>query len=109
MNSSIRTASGAIVELKADEKLWLRRKWAKIRASQAKADAASNSWSELNDAMNSYLDRSEIMDPVQRAKIKGENLGLKDGLATHRWHAEEAQRHIDDVNLFLRLKEMGAL
>lgn len=109
MNSRIRTASGAIVELKADEQLWLRRKWAKIRTSQGKADSASNSWNELNDAVNVYLDQSGIMDPVQRAEIKGKNLGLKDALATHKWHAEEAQRHIDDVNLFLRLKEMGAL
>lgn len=88
---------------------WLRAKWRNIRESQQKADRAARDWSSLNDAVNRWLRDHYIDDPVQVTKIKGENLGLKDALSSHRWHSDEAQRHIDDVNLFLRMKELGVL
>lgn len=88
---------------------WLHKKWSLIRRSQQKADNAAREWDDLNNRMNDYLNRQSIMDIVQRDKIKGENLTMKGHLATHAWHANEAQRHIDDVNLFLRMKELGVL
>lgn len=92
----------------ADRK-WLRLKWARIRASQQRADRAGTEWTRLNDALNEMLDRSGEYDIVQRDKVKGMNLTLKGHLSTHKWHAEESQRHIDDVNLFLRMKELEVL
>lgn len=89
------------------ERRWLDAKWAKIRASQEKADAAGNQWTELNEAVKDWLKRSRISDPVQVAKIKGLNLELKDALSTHAWHAMEASRHIADLQLFLKMKELG--
>lgn len=97
------------IKLQSEEQEWLRKKWRNIRESQQKADRSSREWSRLNEAMNEYLDQSGITDIVQRDKVKGQNLSMKGALATHAWHAAEAQRHIDDVNLFLRMKELGVL
>lgn len=97
------------INLTPDEQTWLRKKWANIRESQQKADRSSREWNQLNDEMNDYLRRSGITDMVQKDKIKGQNLLMKGALATHAWHAGESQRHIDDVNLFLRMKELGVL
>lgn len=97
------------INLTSAEQEWLRKKWETIRYSQQKADSSSRSWNRLNEAMNEYLDRGGITDIVQRDKVKGQNLSMKGAMATHAWHAGEAQRHIDDVNLFLRMKELGVL
>lgn len=97
------------MDLKPDEKEWLRLKWIKIRKSQQTADQSSNNWNRVNGEINRYLDDSGITEVVQRAKIKSESLALKDALETGKWHANEAQRHIDDVQLFLRMKELGVL
>lgn len=92
-----------------DEKAWVHAKWAAIRKAQQKADQSNNDWASLNDSLNEYLTGMQITDPVQRAKIKGENLGLKDALSTGGWHARNAERHIHDLQLFLKMKEMGLL
>lgn len=97
------------MRLTADEQAWVKAKWDKVRRSQRKADLAGNEWTELNQAVNEYLDRKGIEDVVQRAKIKGENLALKDALAVGNWHSAEASRHILDLNLFLRLRELEIL
>lgn len=97
------------IHLKDDERVWVRRKWEKIRVAQMKADKANLEWTSLNDSLNSYLDSSGTTDIVQRAKIKGENLSLADALAVGRWHSQDAQRHIDDLMLFLKMKELGLL
>lgn len=97
------------MELKKDEKEWLRLKWVKIRKSQQTADQSSNNWNRINGEINRYLDESGVVDVVQRSKIKSESLALKDALEIGKWHSAEAQRHIDDVQLFLRMKEMGVL
>jgi hypothetical protein len=102
------TAPAPLV-LDEKDRRWIRLKWEKIRTAQQKADQANNEWSALNVSIKSWLDSSGITDPVQRAKIQGESLALKDALATGRWHAENAQRHIDDVMLFIRLRELGVL
>lgn len=114
----MRTASGALVELTPDEQVWLKRKWALIRRSQQLADAASATWNEINESIkvkhrrenerreeSGFFPKTDLMI----AQEKSASLPLKDALATHAWHANEAQRHIDDVNLFLRMKEMGIL
>lgn len=88
---------------------WLRLKWGRIRKSQQMADKANNEWNEANAEFREWLDRMGIEDPVQRAKRKSENLRLKEALDVGKWHAAEAQRHIDDVNLFLKLKELEVL
>jgi hypothetical protein len=88
------------------EKIWIDRKWAAIRESQQKADDANNDWKRINSAINEYLDRSGVEDIVQRAKIKSASIPLKDALAMGSWHSRNAERHIHDVNLFLRLREL---
>lgn len=88
---------------------WLRRKWAIIREAHQEADKAIRKWRRLSDEVNDYLDRSGVTDIVQRAKIRSENLGLKDALGAGEWWRNEARAHSDDIQLFLRLKEMGLL
>ena len=111
--SYFRDADGNLVErtsskirLSPDDRRWIEVKWKKIRASQQRADVAGNEWNELNSALNHHY-RNE--DEVQKAKLKGANLALKDALETGKWHAAESQRHIDDLNLFLRLRELEIL
>lgn len=91
------------------EKAWLKRKWGKLRKSQMAADKASNEWQDMNASFNDWCLRMEISDPVQIAKVKGENLSLKDALATWDWHSREATRHAQDIQAFKSMKDMGAL
>lgn len=86
---------------------WIDLKWAKIRRSQMLADKANNEWTEINTAINRWMDESGIIDIVQRTKVKGASLPLKDALAVGTWHSAEASRHIADLQLFLKLKELG--
>ena len=97
------------LRLTEEERKWLRLKWGKIRTAQMRADKAGNEWNLLNDAINRYLDESGEEDIVQRTSIKGKSIPLKDALESGKWHAAESQRHIDDVQLFLRLKELEVL
>lgn len=95
--------------MRSDEKEWVQSKWAKIRESQRKADKADREWNRMNEAFNDWLDAQSIADPLQRATRKSENLALKDALAVGNWHARNAERHIHDLQLFLKMKEMGLL
>ena len=93
----------------ANDREWITRKWTIIRDAQQKADKAVNDWRKLSDEVNDWMDRTGLTDPLQRAKVKGENLTLNDLFALGQWYGKEAQRHIDDVNLFLHLKQVGLL
>lgn len=93
----------------AQDREWITRKWAIIRDANTKADKAVNDWRKLSDEVNDYMDRAGITDPVQRTKVKGENLALADLFALGKWYREEAQGHIADVGLFLELKRAGVL
>lgn len=95
------------MKLSKDERRWISLKWREIRNAQQLADRANRRWKELNDAVNSYLDRMGINDPVQRMRHKEVNIALKDELATGNWHSRNAERHIADVQLFLKLRELG--
>lgn len=97
------------LELTPAEEIWIRLKWQKIRTSQAKADEAGNDWNRINAEINDLMDRRGETDIVQRSKIKGASLPLKDALDTGKWHAAESQRHIDDLSLFLKLRELEIL
>lgn len=92
-----------------EEMTWLHRKWAIIRRSQTQADRAVNDWRKLSDEVNDYMDRSGILDPLQRSKVKRENLRLMDLSELGAFYRREASAHCQDVYLFLRLKEMGVL
>jgi hypothetical protein len=105
----VKTPAAGKLQLNEEAQRWLRLKWGKIRKSQAAADKAGNEWNVINDAINRYLDESGETDIVQRTSIKSKSIPLKDALDTGKWHSAEAQRHIDDVNLFLRLKELEIL
>lgn len=97
------------LDLGADELEWVNEKWRLIRRSSALADAASNDWQRVQAEVTSYLDRSGLTDILQRARVMSENVTLSDALEAGSWHAKNAQRHIDDLNLFLRLKELNLL
>lgn len=98
-----------MIQLDDHDREWIKRKWALIRESQQKADRANRDWNNINNSINDYLDRKGETDIVQRAKIKGDSIPLKDALSTGTWHARNAERHIHDVNLFLKMKELGVL
>jgi hypothetical protein len=92
-----------------DEVKWIELKWALVRESSQLADEANKRWKRINAEINKYMDDSGVTDIVQRNKIKSESLPLKDALAVGKWHSENAQRHIDDVQLFIKMKEVGLL
>jgi hypothetical protein len=95
-----------VATLPSGDLVWVKRKWDLIRNSQRKADEANNEWTAFNELLNErYRDET----PDQKAKLKGANLILKDALATGAWHSANAQRHIDDVQLFIKMKEVGLL
>jgi hypothetical protein len=95
------------LRLEPPEAEWIRLKWRAIRDSQQKADAANNDWQRMNSALNRWLDESGITDPVQRTKHKELNLALKEALSMGNWHSRNAERHIHDVQLFLKIRELG--
>jgi hypothetical protein len=97
------------LRLSPEEVKWIQLKWEKIRKSQQIADEASNRWNRLNGEINRWMDDTGIIDIVQRTSTKSKSLPLRDALETGKWHAAESQRHIDDLNLFLRLKELEVL
>lgn len=89
------------------ERQWVDAKWQLIRDAQHKADQAVAKWRRLSDEINSYLDRSGVQDVVQRAKIRNENLALTDAFGASTWFRKEAEVHIADLDMFLKLKKMG--
>lgn len=101
--------NGSPSSFTAAEREWVSKKWALIRHSQQQADKCNADWQRINAEINDYMDRSHITDWLQRVRVKSESLSLQDALVTGRWFAENAQRHIDDVQLFLRLRETGLL
>lgn len=104
------------LQLTPTEKEWVRRKWALIRASQQKADKANADWNRINDAINAKhaaedqrrAERGDFpLTDLMKAQAKSASLPLKDALDTGNWHSRNAERHIHDVTLFLKLKELG--
>lgn len=93
----------------ANERQWVAAKWALIRDAQINADKSVANWRRVNDEVMDYLKRAGITDPAQIAEVKGANLQLSDYLSRGQWYRAEAQGHIADVNLFLRLKEYHLL
>jgi predicted 2-oxoglutarate/Fe(II)-dependent dioxygenase YbiX len=91
------------------ERRWIKLKWAEIRKAQALADASNSKWKSVNAEINAYLDAHNILDVVERDRTKRESLALKEALSAGRWHADNAVRHIHDVNLFLRMRELGVM
>lgn len=98
-----------VLQLTEEEQRWVKLKWNQIRTAQRTADKANSDWRGMNISLDSYLKQKGVTDPLQQAKIKGENLALKDALEAGRWHSGNAQRHIDDLMCFLKMKELGLL
>lgn len=92
-----------------DDREWVRLKWATIRDHHQKADRAAAKWRKVSAEINDYLDRTGITDVVQRARIRKESLALKDAVDDVQWFRAEANAHSHDLNLYLKLKEMGLL
>lgn len=106
------------MELTLREREWVNKKWAKVRNSQRRADAAGNDWNRINDDINRKHQNDDmrrmergrpLLTDLMKVEAKSASLPLKDAFDTGKWHAAEAQRHIDDVMLFLKLKELGLL
>lgn len=92
-----------------NERRWIKLKWAEIRSAQQLADKANANWKRVNDEVNDWLDRTGEHDVVQRNRIKGESLALKDALSVGNWHSRNAERHMQDLLTYLKLKEMELL
>lgn len=97
------------MDLTVKEKIWVQAKWSKIRALQTKADEAGHRWHRINGEINDHMDRKGLTDIVDRTRRKSESIPLQDALDTGKWHSAEAIRHIEDVQLFLRLKELDLI
>jgi hypothetical protein len=104
----VKVAPG-VLRLDQTEREWVTAKWRLIRESQQQADEASNRWEQLAAEVDDYMDRSGLADPLARARVREENLALAEFFAAGRWFGQVAQRHIDDMDLFLRMKELGLL
>jgi hypothetical protein len=102
-------AAAATFTLTPDEHRWVTAKWSKIRDSAARADAANHQWNKINDELNDKFRREGNLDIIRLTQLKAASIPLQDALAVGKWHAANAQRHIDDVMLFLKLKELGLL
>jgi hypothetical protein len=106
------------LDLTESEIRWLKRKWDNIRQSQMAADAANNEWNQINDAINEKhaaedarrAERGDLpLTDLMKAEAKGASLALSDALGAGNWHSRNAERHIADVQLFLKLKELDIL
>jgi hypothetical protein len=104
------------VRLDPVERQWIDRKWALIRESQRRADAANVKWNRINDEINHKHERDDQrrtergdfpLTDLMKAQAKSASLPLRDALDTGNWHSRNAERHIQDVMLFLKLKELG--
>ena len=104
--------------LSENEKKWVRSKWGLIRESQQAADAANNEWTRINELINRRHFATdtqrmragrEPLSDLMKAEDKSSSLPLNDALATGTWHSRNAERHIHDVQLFLKLKELDLL
>lgn len=105
-----------MIELSTMEREWVNKKWALIRESQRKADAANATWNRINDEINDKharesqrrIDRGDFpLTDLMKAQAKKASLPLQDALDTGNWHSRNAERHIHDLDLFLKLKELG--
>jgi hypothetical protein len=103
------------LNLTSIERHWVSRKWALIRESQQKADAANKVWNRINDEINDKHRREDQrrgergefpLTDLMKAQAKSASLPLKDALDTGNWHSRNAERHIHDVELFLKMKEL---
>lgn len=88
---------------------WVCRKWAIIRDFQQKADNAFAKSRRINDELNDYLDRNGVRDIVQRANIRQQSIPLLEAAEDLWAFRREAQAHMEDLNLYLKLKEVGLL
>lgn len=95
-----------MMRLTNDQSAWLESKWKRVRDAQTAADKASGQWREMNNAMMDWCNNMGYTDSAQVAKIKGENLALKDALNTWDWFAREANRHMQDIIAFKAFMEM---
>jgi hypothetical protein len=100
------------------EAKWVMSKWAEIRRAQILADEANNRWKRINAAINEKHSTESARreargdfakSDLMKAQEKEASLPLKDALSMGNWHSRNAERHIHDVNLFLKLKEIGIL
>jgi hypothetical protein len=106
------------MNLTAEDRSFIRRRWAEIRDAQAQADKANVEWKSINRALNEkYAEENRRRRAAGRfphtalgiSQAKSDNLALSDALATGKWHSANAERLIADVMLFLRLKELEIL
>jgi hypothetical protein len=106
------------MKLSKDERKWVLGKWEQIRLSQMAADDSNNKWKTLNAEINHKHAREtarrmtrgfEPLTDLMKAEAKEASLPLKDALETGKWHSRNAERHIHDVQLFLKLKELEIL
>lgn len=78
-------------KLNADHRRYVRNLWDQMRASAKEAAFQDKLWNQLNDELNDYLDREGTTDIVQREKVKGQSLALKNAFAAGQWHQGNAQ------------------
>lgn len=94
------------MKMTTSEMSWLKLKWTKVREANHKADLASNEWNELNDAFKVWCESSGHTDPVVIARIKDQNLALKDALSAWDFFRRDADRHASAILAFKAMKDM---
>jgi len=64
-------------------------------------------WNRLNEEMNEYLRGSYIDDPLQKDKIKGVNLALRDALASGGWWRDKATYLANVIQAEIAMRREG--
>lgn len=77
--------------LSNDHRKYIGDLWKAMRASVQQAREQDRRWNRINDELNDLLDRKGDTDIVQREKIKGDSLALKNAYAAGQWHQGTAQ------------------
>lgn len=63
----------------------------------------------MNKAFKAWCREMGHTDPADIARVKSENLELKDHMSSWDWHTREANRHMQDIITFKAMKDMEAL
>lgn len=64
-------------------------------------------WNKVNDELNDLLDRRGTTDIVQRTKIKGESLALRDALEGGKWWRDKATYLAAVIQAEMVMREAG--
>jgi hypothetical protein len=89
-----------------------------VRECQLKADQLDKEWNRLNDAFKVKFAADQAsrrrlgrvpLTELEMIEIKGDNQAMNDAFSGQKWWAQEATRHMQDIQTFVLLRKEGLL